>query len=51
MKQMEDAGQIYYRSTGMPMLKHYLEEMPGVPLQTFWNDIKPVISGSEERLG
>ncbi len=35
----------------MPMLKHYLDEMPGVPLQTFWDDIKPVISGSEERLG
>jgi len=51
MKQMEQAGQIYYRSTGMPMLKHYLDEMPGVPLQTFWDDIKPVISGSEERLG
>jgi len=51
MKQMEEAGQIYYRSTGMPMLKHYLDEMPGVPLQTFWDDIKPVISGSEERLG
>ncbi len=51
MKQMEDAGQIYYRTTGMPMLKHYLDEMPGVPLQTFWDDIKPIISGSEERLG
>ena len=51
MKQMDDAGQIYYRTTGMPMLKHYLDEMPGVPLQTFWDDIKPVISGSDERLG
>ena len=51
MKQMEQAGQIYYRTTGMPMLKHYLDEMPGVPLQTFWDDIKPVISGSEERFG
>jgi len=51
MKQMEEAGEIYYRSTGMPMLKHYLDEMPGVPLQTFWDDIKPIISGSEERLG
>jgi DNA modification methylase len=51
MKQMENAGQIYYRTTGMPMLKHYLDEMPGVPLQTFWGDIKPVISGSDERLG
>jgi DNA modification methylase len=51
MQQMHDAGLLYYRTTGMPMLKHYLDEMPGVPLQTFWDDIKPVISGSEERLG
>ncbi|MGH7984073.1 MAG: DNA methyltransferase [Candidatus Udaeobacter sp.] len=51
MQQMHDADLIYYRTTGMPMLKHYLDEMPGVPLQTFWDDIKPVISGSEERLG
>ena len=51
MKQMHDAGLIYYRTTGMPMLKHYLDEMPGVSLQTFWDDIRPVISGSEERLG
>jgi DNA modification methylase len=51
MKQKEEAGLLYYRTTGMPMLKHYLDEMPGVPLQTFWDDIKPVISGSSERLG
>ena len=51
MQKMHDAGEVYYRTTGMPMLKHYLDEMPGVPLQTFWDDIKPVISGSEERLG
>jgi len=25
--------------------------MPGIPLQTFWDDVDPVISGSEERLG
>ena len=51
MRQMDDAGSLYYRTTGMPMLKHYLDEMPGVPLQTFWDNIKPVISGSDERLG
>jgi DNA modification methylase len=51
MKRFEEAGKLYYRKTGMPMLKHYLEEMPGVPLQTFWDDIKPVISGSYERIG
>ena len=37
-------GKIYYRTTGMPILKHYLDEMPGRSLQTFWDDIKPVIS-------
>ena len=51
MQAFHDAGQIYYRTTGMPMLKHYLDEMPGVTLQTFWDDIDPVISGSAERLG
>jgi hypothetical protein len=51
MMQMHDAGMIYYRTTGMPMLKHYIDKMPGVPLQTFWDDIKPLISGSDERLG
>ena len=51
LQAMHDKGLLYYRTTGMPMLKHYLDEMPGVPLQTFWDDIAPVISGSEERLG
>ena len=51
MTQFEEAGLIYYRKTGMPMLKHYMDEMPGVPLQTFWDDIAGVISGSAERLG
>jgi DNA modification methylase len=51
MKDMDARGLIYYRTTGMPMLKHYLDEMPGVPLQTFWDDLDPIISGSPERLG
>jgi hypothetical protein len=51
MAEMDAKGMIFYRRTGMPMLKHYLDEMPGVPLQTFWDDVSPIISGSEERLG
>lgn len=51
MLDMQTKGLIYHRTTGMPMLKHYLDEMPGIPLQTFWDDIDPVISGSDERLG
>ena len=51
MKEFETAGMLYYRTTGMPMMKHYMDEMPGVPLQTFWDDVQPVISGSDEQLG
>ena len=51
MSEMDTKGLIYYRTTGMPMLKHYLSEMPGVPLQTFWHDLNPIISGSPESLG
>jgi DNA modification methylase len=51
MREFDAAGLIYYRTTGMPMLKHYMDDMPGVTLQTFWDDINPVISGSAERFG
>jgi site-specific DNA-methyltransferase (adenine-specific) len=51
MKEMHDKGLIFYRKTGMPVLKHYLADMPGVPLQSFWNDLSPIISGSPEMLG
>ena len=51
MEKMEKEGRLYYRSTGMPKLKNYLHESPGVPLQTFWDDIGPLVSGSDERLG
>jgi adenine specific DNA methylase Mod len=51
MQEMHDKGLIFYRNTGMPVLKHYLSEMPGVPLQSFWNDLSPLISGSPEMLG
>lgn len=49
--EMAAAGRLYYRSTGMPMLKHYLDEHQGVPLQTFWDDIGNLVAGSDERLG
>ena len=51
MKEMDEKGLLYYRTTGMPMLKHYLFEMPGVPLPSFWSDLAPIISGSPEGLG
>src|SRR3989442_148119 len=35
----------------VPRQKRYLDEMPGVPLQSLWLDIKPVQSQSSEALG
>jgi DNA modification methylase len=45
-----EEGRIVFRSTGMPTYKRYLDEMPGVPLQDIWTDIR-LQSGSKERLG
>lgn len=49
MKKYEREGRIYYSSTGFPNYKRYLDEMPGVPLQNSWHDIKPATG--KERLG
>ncbi|MDP3065076.1 MAG: DNA methyltransferase [Chloroflexota bacterium] len=49
MERFEKEGRLVYRKTGMPRLKVYLDEMPGTPAQSLWDDIEPV-KGSE-RLG
>jgi DNA modification methylase len=43
-------GRIWHESGKMPRLKLYLDEMPGVPLQSVWTDIPPVQAQSHERL-
>jgi len=35
----------------VPRYKRYLDEMPGTPITTVWNDILPIQSHSSERLG
>jgi len=50
LQKFEAEGRIYITRSGMPRLKHYLDEMPGVPLQDLWMDIKPA-GLSKERLG
>jgi adenine specific DNA methylase Mod len=43
-------GRLYFpKSGGTPSYKRYLDEMPGVPIQNDWGDIKPV--PQEEFLG
>ena len=41
MVSMSEQGRIVYTKNGMPNYKRYLDEMPGVPLQNDWTDIRP----------
>lgn len=49
MEKFEKEGRLYYTSSGLPRLKHYLDEMPGKTLQNDWDDIK--LPNNDERLG
>jgi DNA modification methylase len=53
LDQLEAAGKIHWpaKEGGMPRLKQYADEMPGVPLQDVWTDIPPMHNLSAERLG
>ena len=41
MSEMAEQGRLVYTGNGMPNYKRYLDEMPGVPLQNDWTDIRP----------
>ncbi|MBN2583309.1 MAG: restriction endonuclease [Planctomycetes bacterium] len=41
------AGNLIHRSTGMPRIVHFADEMPGVSIQDLWDDIPPV-SGNQD---
>ncbi len=53
MEEFDKKALLHYTGSGLPRLKQYLDEMPGVSLQDLWMDISPVQSGarSSERLG
>ena len=52
MRELIDAGRVVQRRPGLvPSYKRYLDEMPGVPLQDTWADIKSLQSQSKERTG
>ena len=52
MKQLVKEGRVVQTKPGtVPQYKRYLDEMPGVPLQDLWTDIKPVQPKSKERRG
>jgi hypothetical protein len=49
MEEFEKQGRIFYSSTGRPYLKHYLDEMPGVSVDSLWNNC--VYRNKAERIG
>lgn len=53
LDKLDAQGKIHWpaKEGGVPMLKRYAEEMPGVPLQDVWTDIPPMHNLSSERLG
>lgn len=51
MHEAEAKGLIHYSSTGLASQKRYLDEMEGSPVDTIWDDIKPVQAQASERLG
>lgn len=50
---LDEKGLIHWpkKIGGMPRLKQYLDEMPGVPIQDVFDDIHPVGAQAVERLG
>ncbi|HEV7564393.1 MAG TPA: DNA methyltransferase [Microbacteriaceae bacterium] len=53
MEQFYEEGRIHFpnKPDGVPELKRYLDEMPGVPLQDVWTDLDPINARAAERLG
>ncbi len=52
MEKFMAEGRLYFpKNGGTPSYKRYLDEMPGVPLQDLWTDIRPIAPQAAERLG
>lgn len=49
MERFEQENRLYYTNSGLPRLKYYLDEMPGVAAQDLWTDIS-LSSQSKERI-
>jgi len=48
LDRLESEGKIFWTKNGIPRLKQYLDEMPGIAFQTIWTDINPVKSWFQE---
>lgn len=50
MQELERNNKLYYTREGMPRIKRYLDEMPGLSVSSLWTDIFAINSQAEERL-
>lgn len=51
MARLDREGRLHFTRAGGIRLKRYLDEAKGVPLQALWDDIPPLNSQAQERLG
>ena len=53
LERLDEDGRIHWpkKEGGMPRLKTYLDEQPGIPLQDVWTDIRPIHNLARERMG
>lgn len=50
MKRLDEEGRLYFTKNGGIRRKLYLDELPGMPVQSMWTDINPVNSQATERI-
>ena len=53
LEELDRQGKIHYPKDpgGVPRLKQYLDEMPGIPLQSVWIDTRAIHNLAPERVG
>jgi adenine-specific DNA-methyltransferase len=51
MQELDNAGRLIYTKNGIPEYKRYLDESPGMALQSIWGDVAPVNSQADEDTG
>ncbi len=51
LDKMEKEGKIVFLKSGIPRLKKYVDDTPGVPIQDVWSDITRMSTFSNERTG
>ena len=51
MDELWRGGRIVFSRGGIPRLKTYVKDLPGVSVRDIWTDIEPINSAAAERLG